>query len=132
MGRAKVSDNPERIKKAFKDCYGIVTDTAKKLRISRETLRQYMLENPELRQAQIDARQNEFKDLIEGALVKNIKAGKEASIIFASKCQLQDRGYKERLEITDKSKIEDQLDDASDEELLQIIADANRRINDAS
>ena len=128
--RDKISN--ERIIKAIKDSYGIITNTARRLKIARQTLHDWINEDEELKNAVKHARENDLKDLIEDALVKNIKKGKEASIIFASKTQLRNRGYQERIEVTDKSKLDDQIQQASESDLMEMMAKLQKKINDAT
>lgn len=130
MKREQISN--ERIIKAIKESYGIITNTARRLKIARQTLHDWINEDEELKNAVKHARENDLKDLIEDALVKNIKKGKEASIIFASKTQLRNRGYQERIEVTDKSKLDDQIQQASEQDLLDMMAKLQKRINDAT
>lgn len=128
--RDKISN--ERIIKAIRDSYGIITNASRRLKITRATLHNWINEDEELANAVKQARENDLKDLIEDALVKNIKKGKEASIIFASKTQLRNRGYQERIEVTDKSKLDDQIQQASEQDLLDMMAKLQKRINDAT
>ena len=128
--RDKISN--ERIIKAIKESYGIITNTARRLKVSRQALHEWINEDEELKNAVKHARENDLKDLIEDALVKNIKRGKEASIIFASKTQLRNRGYQERIEVTDKSKLDDQIQQASEQDLLDMMAKLQKKINDAT
>ena len=130
MKREQISN--ERIIKAIKESYGIITNTARRLKIARQTLHDWINEDEELKNAVKHARENDLKDLIEDALVKNIKKGKEASIIFASKTQLRNRGYQERIEVTDKSKLDDQIQQASEQDLLDMMAKLQKKINDAT
>lgn len=130
MKRDKISN--EKIIKILRASYGIILTASKTLRIDRGTLQDWINSDDDLKTALAEIREGDLKDLIEDALITNIKAGKEASIIFASKTQLRTRGYQERLEITDKSKIQDQITTASEDELLEIIANAQKRIKDAS
>lgn len=130
MKREQISN--ERIIKAIKESYGIITNTARRLKVSRQALHEWINEDEELKNAVKHARENDLKDLIEDALVKNIKKGKEASIIFASKTQLRNRGYQERIEVTDKSKLDDQIQQASESDLIEMMAKLQKKINDAT
>jgi len=127
MERDKISN--EKIQKAFFDSYGIITDAARKLRIHRKTLEGWCKAEPILEEYRQDGR-GRLKDLTEGALIKNIKAGKEATIIFVSKTLNRDRGYMERMEIVDKNKATDALDDMSEDEILAHMVNTNRRLSD--
>lgn len=130
MERDKISN--EKINKALQDSFGIVTTAAKKLRLHPNTLYGWIKNEPELEQMRQDARNNQLKDFVEDALIKNIRKGKEASIIFASKTLLRERGYKETLDIVDKSKFENQLAEKSNAELIALAEDIKKRMLDAS
>lgn len=128
--RDKIST--EKIIKAIKENYGIVSDAAAKLKITRQCLHNWINNEPELKAAVKEARENELKDLIEGSLIKNIKSGKEVSIIFAAKTLLRDRGYQEQITIKDDSKLQEQINSSSESELLEMIDRMTKRIKDAS
>ena len=61
------------------------------------------------------------KDFVEGKLMQNISAGKEASIFFYLKTQAKDRGYIERTEVINKDvdEFENLTDDELDEKLKE-------------
>lgn len=82
---------------AIKQSQGFVTTAAKKLGISRTQLYNIINKYPTVKEALIDARE-EMKDFAEAQLFKNIKDGKETSLIFYLKTQAKERGYVERLE----------------------------------
>lgn len=71
---------------------GIVAHAAQKLRVTPQTVRRYIREFPECREAMHEAREMNC-DLAETKLLQNIKAGKEASIFFYLKTIGKQRGY---------------------------------------
>ena len=88
--------------------YGIISDTAKKLQVSRQTLARWIHSDPELSETLYEAREN-LVDKVESQLLKNIEAGKEISTIFALKCLGKKRGYIDtnvkQIEVTSKSVV---------------------------
>jgi hypothetical protein len=79
--------------------FGNIREVCRITQIPRSTFYLWTRNDPEFKQALVDANPRElYKDFIEAALVKKIKQGDTASIIFASKTQLKDRGYIERTE----------------------------------
>lgn len=82
-------------KRAIKEAKGFVTTAAKALGISRTQLYNIINRHPTVKEALDDARE-EMKDFAEAQLFKNIKDGKETSLIFYLKTQAKDRGYIER------------------------------------
>ncbi len=81
---------------------GFITTAARKLGISRATLHTMINQHPKIKEAVTDAREG-MKDLAEAQLFKNIRDGKETSLIFYLKTQGKDRGYVERTELTGES-----------------------------
>lgn len=84
---------------AIKQSQGFVTTAAKKLGISRTQLYNIINKHSTVKEALIDARE-EMKDFAEAQLFKNIRDGKETSLIFYLKTQAKERGYVERQEIS--------------------------------
>lgn len=80
---------------AIKEAKGFVTTAAKRLNVSRTQLYRLINRYPTVKEALDDARE-EMKDFAEAQLFKNIRDGKETSLIFYLKTQAKDRGYIER------------------------------------
>jgi ACT domain-containing protein len=78
---------------------GIVSNACKQAGIHRDTFYKWRRSDSEFR-AKVDALQEVAKDFGETQLIKNMKEGKEASIIFFCKTRLKDRGYSERHNFT--------------------------------
>jgi hypothetical protein len=93
---------------AIHDAEGFVTYAAKRLGISRVQLHRIINKHPTVKEALIDAREA-TKDLAESELLKNIKAGKEASIFFYLKTQAQDRHYIEKQQVEHSGSVENKL-----------------------
>lgn len=87
--------------KAFQNNYGNITQSVEAAGVSRGMYYQWVKDDPEFL-ARIEAIEPKEikKDFIENALLKKIREGDTAAIIFASKTQLKDRGYIERQELT--------------------------------
>ena len=90
------------------DSYGIVSDCAKRLNVTRQTLSRWIKEDKALQDCQQEAREH-LVDYVESALLKNVDAGKEISILFTLKCLGKTVGRpwndspKQEIEITQKS-----------------------------
>ncbi len=108
----------KELKKAIEDSRGVVSVVARRIGVSPEGLRQYLIRNPDMK-ARLEKERETLKDLIESKFIENVEAGKEISINFALKTLCRDRGYGESLELTgDKDKplvIEVNLIDDSSE-----------------
>jgi hypothetical protein len=103
--KKKVTPGKQHIPKknildALKLSGGLIRPAAEMLHCSRQTLYKRISKDQSLKDAVDDARES-CLDLAEGQLLKNIKAGKEASLIFYLKTQGYKRGY------TSKTKDED-------------------------
>ena len=87
----------KEIKEALINNSGFIANSAQDLVISRQTLAKYIEADPDLQTIMKDAKEA-LKDEVEHQLLKNIKAGKETSIIWFMKTQMKDRGYIEKIE----------------------------------
>jgi hypothetical protein len=93
--------NLEEAIKAAKDSGGNISDIARKLGVTRQTVYNAQNKWATLRDA-IHQERESNKDMAEGMLQRNIKKGDNTAIIFYLKTQAKDRGYVERQEITGK------------------------------
>ena len=89
----------ETVRKAIYACYGIKTDIARRLKVVRQTLDNYLTEWPELLHDLKQAKEG-LLDEAETALAKRVKKGDTRAIIFALETLGRDRGYQKRTEIT--------------------------------
>lgn len=83
--------------KALEASLGIVAPACRQAGIHRTTHYLWMNENPAYAEA-VAAMDDIRLDFAEHRLVKNIEAGKEASLLFFLKCKGKGRGYVERIE----------------------------------
>ena len=77
---------------------GNVSLTCEELGISRQTFYRWKDESKEFKKAVKDVEEG-LIDFVESKLMKNIKEGKETSMIFFLKTKGKDRGYIEKTEI---------------------------------
>lgn len=96
---------PDQIAEALKACEGFQATAADMLGCCEETIIAYRRRYPELEQL-IRHLREKHKDYAEGSLLKHIKDGKEASLIFYLKTQCRNRGYTERVDVSGEIKIE--------------------------
>jgi len=89
------------VEKAIKDSMGLVTVAARRLGISRSRFYQLKEKWPEMDEWITEEREA-LLDLTESKLIKNVTAGREASIFFTLKTLGKHRGFIERSEITGK------------------------------
>lgn len=88
--------NEEIIKVLHKNA-GLLSPSSKKLKISRRTLYRWIDADDELKE-ELKSCREAMIDYSESKLYKNIKEGKETSIIFHLKTLGKDRGYIEKSE----------------------------------
>lgn len=87
----------DKIIRVIEATYGVLSDAAKKLKISRATLYNWIREDAELQEAVEDSRER-LKDLTESKFIKHLLAGKEWAIRFSLQTLCKDRGYVPRVE----------------------------------
>lgn len=104
----------------FKKSLANVSATCKANDISRTTWYEW-LKDHEWFAKEVENIKEDTKDFVEGKLMQNISAGKEASIFFYLKTQAKDRGYIERTEVINKDvdEFENLTDDELDEKLKE-------------
>lgn len=84
--------------RALEEALGNISAAAAGLRISRQTLYNYMNSNPDVKLALGDIRER-MKDNVESVLYSKALAGDNSCIFFYLKTQAKDRGYVERQEL---------------------------------
>jgi hypothetical protein len=93
--RANHRFSPQEVIDAVEKKYGLITYVARHLGCSAALVYSYREKYPAVEEAFKRARQSTV-DLAETGLIRNIKRGDVASIIFALKCLAKDRGYQEK------------------------------------
>lgn len=88
----KKKPGKKEIKEAIINNNGFMVNAANDLGIARQTLKKYIDEDPDLEECLKEAKES-LKDIAEGQLLKNIKEGKETSLLFFMKTQMKDRNY---------------------------------------
>jgi hypothetical protein len=96
---AQVKVSKKKVDAAIFEGRGIKTEIAKKLKISRQTLDNYLKRWPDLVPKLADARET-IIDSAEIGLEKLIKRGDVRAIIFTLETIGRNRGYQKRTEIT--------------------------------
>jgi hypothetical protein len=93
----------ELLLKALEKSLGIVTPACKEVGISRNQFYKYCKEDPIFKAAVDDI--NEITlDFVENQLLKSIKEGDRASIMFYMKYKARKRGYTDSMDITSDGK----------------------------
>ena len=84
---------------ALAESMGMISPAARKLGCSRDTIRRYLAEYPEIAEAIEDANE-EVNDIAELKLLDAIKRGEAWAICFRLKTKAKNRGYVEKAELT--------------------------------
>lgn len=93
----------EKLLAALEQTLGIVTPACKACGLSRDTFYRYYNEDPEFSKRVDDI--NEITlDFVENQLLKAIKEGDRASIMFYMKYKAKKRGYTDSLDVTTNGK----------------------------
>lgn len=88
----------EQIKDAVIKAGGFISIACKSLNCTRKTIYNYMDKYPELKETIIDIRE-QYLDVAEAALIKNVKDGKSNDIKYFLNTQGKKRGYVEKSEL---------------------------------
>ena len=89
----------EQIIAALGESHGMIAPAARSLGCSRDTIRRYLAEYPEIAEAIEDANE-EVNDIAELKLLDAIKRGEAWAICFRLKTKAKNRGYVEKAELT--------------------------------
>lgn len=110
-----------------KEFAGNKTDIAAKIGCSRTALYKWETQLPEFKKANDDQRDVLVDLAIEG-LKFHLEKKSEKSIHYTLDRLAKDRGFGNLIQITDKSKLDDQLDLLNDEEIIAEIERSRKRI----
>lgn len=95
----RIEEGKKAVLKALNENMGIVASACRKAGISRYTYYKWYNED-ELFAEKCDDVKELQKDFAEALILKKMKEGDTAMLIFYAKTQMKDRGYNERQEIT--------------------------------
>jgi len=108
---------------------GFITTIAQRLGVARSTVYTQLKKYPSAQEVLKDEKEK-LLDMAEGVLLKNVKAGKEASLFFFLKTQGKKRGYVERQQIEQATAPEGQTLDEWKKKAAQRIAQANETLQE--
>lgn len=101
MKKEKIEENARKGKaallKALEQSLGNISSACKKVGVARQTFYNYYDNDEKFRQ-KVEEINESMLDFAETALMKNIKDGKETSLIFYLKTKGRKRGYVEKVE----------------------------------
>ena len=85
----------------LENSFGLVATTCRKAGISRSTYYKWRKEDTDFANKADEVRELQ-KDAVEALILKKMKCGDTAMLIFYAKTQMKDRGYVERTEVVGK------------------------------
>jgi len=120
MAFSKQAYNKNQLLSALEKSLGIVTSACKMCNLEPKTYYNYLKDDTEFA-AKVESIQETVCDFVETQLLKNIKDGNTAEILFYLKTKGRKRGYVEKQELDLTSKGE------SIKQTTYIIKDANQK-----
>jgi len=110
------------------DNFGIITQCADILNIQPKTLHSWINDSPTLQET-VKLSRTRMLDVAESQLVKNIKAGKETSLIFMLKCLGKQRGYIQENQVEVNHNVRQIIINVPDEQSKMMLDEIIRTIN---
>lgn len=109
---------------------GCRQDVANACNVSRHTIRNWMEADKEFKDAMDDGN-NVLVDLALKGLKHHLEQNSEKTVHYTLDRLARDKGFGMMLQVRDKSKIDEQLDEMSDEEIIAEMERSRERINKA-
>lgn len=116
--------------KTAEDAVGNISDMAGALGVSRQTIYAWLKNDKALSDRIDELRKGEMIDLAKEGLRFHLEQKSEKSIHFVLERLARQEGFGRFVQIQDKSKFEDQLKDATDDELIEMLNQTTKKIND--
>lgn len=110
---------------------GCVGDIAKACNVSRQSVLNWKNADPEFKQA-CENGNDILVDLALVGLKKLLADGSERSVHYTLDRLARDKGFGMMLQVRDKSKMDEQLDEMSDDEIMKEIELSRKRIEKAN
>jgi hypothetical protein len=89
----------KQVENAIRGTRGIKSTIAERLGCSRQTLENYLVRYPELREA-VESERDSIVDLAESKLITAVEAGETRAVMFVLETLGKGRGWSKRTEIT--------------------------------
>jgi len=97
----KTAASKEAFLTQLEQAFGLVATTCRKVGISRSTYYKWRKDDSQFADKADEVKELQ-KDIVEALILKKMKDGDTAMLIFYAKTQMKDRGYVERTEIVGK------------------------------
>ena len=109
---------------------GCVNDIAAACNVYRSTIYEWKQKHPEFKEA-CENGNDILVDLALKGLKDLLAKGSEKSVHYTLDRLARDKGFGMLLQVRDKSKLDDQLEEMTDEEILEKMEKSRKRINDS-
>lgn len=107
--------------------HGCVVDVAKACKATRQSVYNWMNDHPKFKE-QMDKGNDMLVDLAISGLVHHLENNSEKTIHYTLDRLARNKGFGQMIKVQDKSKIDDQLDEMTDEELLNYSKEIDKKI----
>lgn len=97
----RIAASKENFLTQLENSFGLVATTCRKVGISRSTYYKWRKDDSQFADRADEVKELQ-KDVVEALILKKMKDGDTAMLIFYAKTQMKDRGYVERTEIVGK------------------------------
>lgn len=115
-----------------KACYkfaGIKTDIGKSFGVTRQTIHNWSKEDVDFENA-LKQGNVRLVDLAVKGLADKLEEGSERSILYTLDRLAREKGFGKVVTTVDKSKLHDQFDDMTEDEILKEMEDSRKRISE--
>lgn len=117
----------EKLIEAAREYAGCVVDVAKACKCSRNSIYNWMEEEPEFKQA-MDQGNDLLVDLALSGLRHHLEEKSEKTIHYTLDRLARHKGFGQLIKVQDKSKLDEQLDDMSESELVEMMKKTNDKL----
>lgn len=107
---------------------GIITDIAKSIGVTRQTVHNWINADEDLKKA-VDNCKDELVDLAKKGLRHHLENNSEKSIHYVLDRLARKEGFGKFLQVKETTKFEDALDDMSDDDLLDLLQKTNKKLS---
>lgn len=128
MNKKQKAAKKQDILQSLRGTLGIINSACTQAGVSRKTYYNWIREDPDFAEKADEIIETQ-KDVGEAALLKLIRDGDTAAIIFYAKTKLKDRGYVERKEITGKDgePIRNTIIQVPDDDTAKLLEDIEKQ-----
>jgi transposase len=121
----------KKFKEAVEQYGGCISDIAKAMKVSRGTVHNWINGDPEFKN-EIEKGNDVLLDLAKSALKSLLENKSERAVLYTLDRLGRKEGFGQFIQIQDKSKLDEQLDEMSNDEILAEMERSRQRIAKAN